>query len=87
MKHRLDTIAHGHNPNDTTKMVSVFTSHPLFTVKNVKACNMDPIGEHDTCDKQDNDDATGCFMNGLGEDHWRQIQVKQRTTCSSQTSP
>ena len=67
-KHRLDTIAHRNNPNNVSQMVSVFTSHPLLTVDDIKACNATIIGKCDTHNKQNDSDATEHLMNGLGED-------------------
>ena len=59
-KHGLDT----NNPNDTNKMMSEFHSHPLFTVESIKVRNVELVDKCDDIhDKQNNDDATKCFMN------------------------
>ena len=67
-KHGMDTITCRNDPNEPKKMVSVFNSHPPFTIESMKVRNFDVIGEHDTCDEQNNDDAIECFMNSLRED-------------------
>ena len=72
-KHRMDTITHRNNPNEEKQMVSAFNLHLLFTVKSTKACNVTLRPECNTHDKQNDDNATKCFMNSLGEDLRRQI--------------
>ena len=67
-KHGMDTITCRNDPNEPKKVVSVFNSHPPFTIESMKVRNFDVIGEHDTCDEQNNDDAIECFMNSLRED-------------------
>ena len=72
-KHGMDAITHRNNPNNETQMASVFDLHPPFTVEKMKTRNARVRPECDTCDKQNDDDATECFMNSLGEDLRRQI--------------
>ena len=67
-KHRMNTMACRHNPNDKEEMTSVFTSHPLFTVKNMKTLDQALVSACNTCNKQNDNNASECFMNSLGED-------------------
>ena len=72
-KHGMDAITHRNNPNDEKQMASAFDSCLLFTVKKMKVRNVTARPKHDTHDKQNDDDATECFMNSLGEDLRRRI--------------
>ena len=67
-KHGMDRITCRTKPNDHLKMVSVFTSCPLFTVNHIKMQNSVIIIDCDTCNKQNNGEAIECFVNSLGED-------------------
>ena len=67
-KHVVDAITHQTTPNDMTKMVSVLTLCPLFTVKSVKSLNQALVGLCDTCDEQNCNNAIEHFMSSLGED-------------------
>ena len=67
-KHRMDTITCRNNPNEETQMASAFDLHPPFTVESMKIRDAMVRPKHDTCDKQNNDNATECFMNSPGED-------------------
>ena len=59
-------------------MVPVFASHSLFTVESTKALNAAVAPLHNTCNTQNNNDATECLMSSLGEDLQRQIQVRHK---------
>ena len=72
-KHGMDAITCRNNPNDEKQMASAFDSHPPFTVEKMKVRNARVRPKHDTHDKQNDDDATECFMNSLGEDPRQQI--------------
>ena len=69
-RHGLDTVTCRNNPNDEMNMMSVFTSHPLFTVESMRTINFVMTA------RQSNDDAIECFMNSLREDLRCRIQVK-----------
>ena len=75
-RHGIDAIAHRNNPNNQTKMVSVFTLCPPFTIESVKNLNKGLIHLCDAHDKQSEDNAIKSFVSSLGEDLQQQIQVK-----------
>ena len=84
-KHGMDTIPHRNNPNNTTKMVPVFNSCPLFIIKSIKTHNIDLIGDCNTCDKQNNDDAIKCFVAVWEKTSDKEFESNAKTTCSSPT--
>ena len=56
----------------------MFDSHLPFTIKSMRARNVEASPKCNMHDKQNNDDAIKCFMNSLGEDLRQQIQVKRK---------
>ena len=76
--HGMDTISYRKDPQDTTKMISVFTDYPCLSSTVVKSQTEWIRSCYDDYDKQNDDSARECFLNSLSDSLKKEIQTKTK---------
>ena len=75
-KHGLDSVSYQCSPTNQMNMMSLFTNYLKFLVEDIKKQNLVIGAQYDKYDKQNDMEATKCFLNSLNSELCKDIMAQ-----------